>query len=46
MAKWMKLEPLTWEEIHGLEAQVVGILQVLEGREVHTDWMQVTRFIR
>jgi hypothetical protein len=46
MVKWMKLEPLMWEEIHGLEAQVVGIQQVLEGREVLIDWMQVTRFIR
>jgi hypothetical protein len=37
MVKWMKLEPLMWEEIHGLEVQVAGTLLVLEGREVLTD---------
>jgi hypothetical protein len=46
MVKWMKLELLMWEEIHGLEVQGAGTLPVLEGREGRTDWMQVTRFIR
>jgi len=42
----MKLEPLMWEEIHGLEEQVVGIQLVSEGREVLIDWMRATRSIR